>query len=93
MDYPKFIVSNQKEESISIQRVKFHFQLNVMLATTVLVVTRRPLLRTPCAPLVTTVPLAQIHPPLARQGLSPTHLEIQQKQIVKTVLQASILNF
>ena len=23
MDYPKFIVSNQKEESISIQRVKF----------------------------------------------------------------------
>ena len=25
MDYPKFIVSNQKEESISIQRVKICF--------------------------------------------------------------------
>ena len=24
MDYPKFIVSNQKEESISIQRVNYH---------------------------------------------------------------------
>ena len=27
MDYPKFIVSNQKEESISIQRVKKHTQV------------------------------------------------------------------
>ena len=25
MNYPKFIVSNQKEESISIQRVKMYF--------------------------------------------------------------------
>ena len=28
MDYPKFIVSNQKEESISIQRVKASTQTN-----------------------------------------------------------------
>ena len=26
MDYPKLIVSNQKEESISIQRVKYTFE-------------------------------------------------------------------
>ena len=27
MDYPKFIVSNQKEESISIQRVKLIYRI------------------------------------------------------------------
>ena len=30
MDYPKFIVSNQKEESISIQRVNFVLLSKIM---------------------------------------------------------------
>ena len=31
MDYPKFIVSNQKEESISIQRVKYELWMPLLL--------------------------------------------------------------
>ena len=35
MDYPKFIVSNQKEESISIQRVNKTFQFQIAVELTV----------------------------------------------------------
>ena len=30
MDYPKFTVSNQKEDSISVQRVKLNTQFNLL---------------------------------------------------------------